>query len=80
MVQARTKKIERPNAISIYNLKKAELDKAHQMESYYSDLRKSSKWWKRIFISLIEFYKKCILHFIKSRIKIRKISKIITLK
>ena len=46
--------IERPNAISIYNLKKAGVDKEDQMESYYSDLHRSSKWWKRIFISLIE--------------------------
>ena len=56
--------IERPEVISEYNYKKIGVDKVDQIESYYNDMHRSYKLWKRIFASLIETASIVLLFYI----------------
>lgn len=47
--QGSTINISKPNVITNYNMNKGGIDKADQLASSYCFMRKSCKWWRKIF-------------------------------
>ena len=44
----------KPVMIQDYNLNMLGVDKLDQMMSYYSFLHKSIKWWRKVFVWILE--------------------------
>ncbi|CAH2009194.1 unnamed protein product [Acanthoscelides obtectus] len=74
MVHKRAGDVEKPIAVLEYNKAKSSIDLSDQMASYYSALRKTVKWYRKIAIDLIFGTALVNAHFLYKAINNRSVS------